>query len=116
MLPATVRQGSSPACWKAIPYSWSIRARRAGLPNTSSVPEVGVSRSAISRSSVLLPQPLGPISETNSPGATVEIDIFQRDDRDATVNTWRPRTRRAAASLALDALRRLDHAGTSDRR
>ena len=47
-------------------------------------PEVGASRSAISRSSVLLPQPLGPISETNSPGATVEVDVAQRDDVAAT--------------------------------
>jgi hypothetical protein len=29
-------------------------------------------------SSVLLPQPLGPMIATNSPGATVQVDIVQR--------------------------------------
>ena len=34
----------------------------------------------MSRSSVHLPQPDGPISETNSPCATVEVDVLQRGD------------------------------------
>ena len=40
----------------------------------------GWSRSAIRRSSVDLPQPDGPMSETNSPAATVEVDAVERDD------------------------------------
>ncbi len=56
---------------EAMPYSWSMRACRAVLPNTDTVPVVGASRSAMRRSKVDLPHPEGPISETNSPGATV---------------------------------------------
>ena len=57
----------------------------AGLPgglaeDRDACPTVAVSRSATSRSRVLLPQPLGPISETNSPAATLEVDVAQRDD------------------------------------
>jgi hypothetical protein len=73
MLAVTVRHGSRPACWKAMPYSWSSRACRAVLPKTLTVPAVGASRSAMSRRSVLLPHPDGPMSETNSPGATVTL-------------------------------------------
>src|SRR6188472_2113520 len=46
-----------------------MRACRAGLPLTATVPEVGSIRSPMIRSSVDLPQPEGPISETNSPSA-----------------------------------------------
>src|SRR3954454_11526145 len=45
-----------------------MRACRAGFPLTVTVPDVGWIRSPITRSSVDLPQPDGPISETNSPG------------------------------------------------
>ena len=45
------------------------RAALADMPLTSKMPSVGCSRSAMARSSVVLPQPDGPISETNSPGA-----------------------------------------------
>ncbi len=47
-----------------------MRARRAGLPKISSVPLEAWSRSAIRRSSVDLPHPDGPMSETNSPAPT----------------------------------------------
>ena len=40
------------------------------MPLTVMVPEVGRTRSAIARSSVVLPQPDGPIRETNSPLCT----------------------------------------------
>ena len=33
----------------------------------------------MTRSSVDLPQPDGPMSETNSPGADVEVDPLERD-------------------------------------
>src|SRR6476619_1904471 len=44
-----------------------MRACSAGLPLTVTVPAVGRRRSPMSRSSVDLPQPDGPMSETNSP-------------------------------------------------
>ena len=37
------------------------------MPLTKIVPEVGFSRSAITRRNVVLPQPDGPMKETNSP-------------------------------------------------
>src|SRR5579872_5800392 len=40
------------------------------MPLTRIAPLVGVSRSATARSSVVLPQPEGPINETNSPRST----------------------------------------------
>ena len=43
-------------------------------------PALGASRSAMRRSSVDLPQPLGPISETNSPAATSQGDVLERGD------------------------------------
>src|ERR1700759_715517 len=47
-----------------------MRARRAGLPLIVTVPLVGSTRSPITRSSVDLPHPDGPISETNSPASS----------------------------------------------
>src|ERR1041384_5208093 len=46
-----------------------MRACRAGLPLTVAVPDVGWIRAPMMRSSVDLPQPDGPISDTNSPGS-----------------------------------------------
>jgi hypothetical protein len=40
-----------------------------GSPNTLTLPEEGCSRPAPTLSSVDLPQPVGPTTETNSPGA-----------------------------------------------
>ena len=81
MLPATVRHGSRPACWNAIPYSWSIRACRAGLPNTSRV--------ARGRRVEIGDQPqqraLAAAARTDQrnelAGGDLEIDVLQRDDR-----------------------------------
>src|SRR5512143_3172107 len=42
-----------------------------GSPNTRTEPELGANRPAATFSSVLLPQPVGPTTETNSPAATV---------------------------------------------
>ena len=42
-----------------------------GLPSISTVPDVGVTKPAIIRSVVVLPQPDGPSSETNSPSSSV---------------------------------------------
>src|SRR5438105_7020623 len=46
-----------------------MRACRAGLPLTLAAPAVGWIRSPMIRSSVDLPHPDGPISDTNSPGS-----------------------------------------------
>ena len=43
------------------------RARRAGSPNSRTVPACGCSRPTISRSSVVLPPPFGPAIATNCP-------------------------------------------------
>ncbi len=44
-----------------------------GLPNTFTSPDEGASKPAPTFSSVDLPQPVGPTTETNSPGA-MEIE------------------------------------------
>jgi hypothetical protein len=41
-----------------------------GVPNTDTVPLLGANRPAPTFKSVLLPQPVGPTTLTNSPGAT----------------------------------------------
>jgi hypothetical protein len=56
-LRCTVRHSNSPDCWNAMPYSCFSLALAAGSPATVTVPRVGLSRSPMSRSSVLLPQP-----------------------------------------------------------
>ena len=45
------------------------------MPLTEIVPAVGFSRSAMTRNSVVLPQPDGPISETNSPLAMSRLTL-----------------------------------------
>ena len=44
------------------------------------VPEVGVSRPAMRRSVVLLPQPDGPSSTTNEPGGAEKCDAVEGTD------------------------------------
>ena len=51
----------------------SARASCGLMPLTRMTPLVGVSRSAIARSSVVLPQPEGPMKETNSPRSTLRL-------------------------------------------
>ena len=63
-----------------MPYSWSSRAWAAALPFTRTSPDDGSMRLAMRRSSVDLPHPDGPIRLTNSPGATVEVDLDERVD------------------------------------
>ena len=50
------------------------------MPPTLTLPALGVSRPAMQRSSVLLPQPLGPSTLTNSPGAIERVDLLDRHD------------------------------------
>lgn len=60
------RQESRVGCWYTMPF---LRDGERNLrPSMDIVPVVGRSKPAIRRSSVVLPQPLGPTTETNSPG------------------------------------------------
>ena len=80
--------------------------------STLMVPEVCWSRPARMRSSVDFPQPLGPTMQTNSPGATREIDVV--DARRPSPARWHirgagPRSRsprRAAAPASMASRRR----------
>src|SRR5262245_49657213 len=65
------RHGKSVASWKTKPSSRLSRARSGGPPRTDTVPRVGGTRSATSRSKVDLPHPEGPRRLTNPPGATL---------------------------------------------
>ena len=66
-------QGKSVASWKMMPIS--RRGFFTSVPASTIDPPVGCSSPAIIIKSVLLPQPLGPSSETNSPRATlIEAD------------------------------------------
>ena len=54
-----------------------VRVR--SVPSTTIVPEVGWSKPATSRSAVVLPQPDGPRSDTNSPCSRCKVDPVERD-------------------------------------
>ncbi len=61
--------------WKTMPMSrlfGGVRVR--SFPSTTICPESGWSKPATRRSAVVLPQPLGPSSETNSPVLEREVD------------------------------------------
>src|SRR5918997_4511665 len=68
MLPPTVRHGNRRGCWNTTP---APRPGTGAVPPTRTVPPVGCSNPAISRSSVLLPQPDAPTRTRNSPAGTV---------------------------------------------
>ena len=85
------------------------------MPFTSTVPADGGVRSPITRSNVDLPQPDGPISETNSPGsiarsiscsavtlpfANVFVSPCQRDDGHAMCSGARCTTSFSAITIA----------------
>ena len=55
-----------------------VDARRAARRTPRRVPVLGASRPAATLSSVLLPQPVGPTTETNSPAPTVSVDVAHR--------------------------------------
>ena len=52
---------------------WLGFSRVMSLPPTTILPEVGSSKPATMRSTVVLPQPEGPRNETNSPGSTSRL-------------------------------------------
>src|ERR1700747_3086513 len=87
------------------------------MPFTSSVPDVGCCRSAITRSIVVLPQPEGPMKETKSPSATCRLTLESASTRPSAVSKvreifWASTTRRlvearseALTELAPDVVR-----------
>ena len=64
----TVHQGNSAFSWNTKAISRGSGARTTLSP-TSTTPAVGISSPPIMLSSVLLPQPLGPIRQSSSPRA-----------------------------------------------
>src|ERR1700761_8251458 len=56
------------------------------MPLTSSDPELGCCRSAITRSMVVLPQPDGPMKDTNSPSATARSTCDSASTRPSAVS------------------------------
>src|SRR5258706_3644138 len=76
MFSATVICGNSASDWNTMPKS----RRFAGtcvtsLPANTTLPEVGVSRPAMIRSSVVLPQPDGPRKQTSLPSGTLRSTL-----------------------------------------
>src|SRR5579872_5274681 len=76
------------------------------MPLTSSVPEVGCCKSAITRNIVVLPQPDGPIKETNSPSATCRSTL-------ESASTWPSAVSKVSEIAFASTTSRLD-AGTVD--
>jgi hypothetical protein len=66
-----LRHGSSTGDWNTTPMSRLGPLWR--RPPSSTVPRLARSSPARMRSSVLLPQPLGPTTVTNSPRATLKL-------------------------------------------
>ena len=88
MFSSTVMLGNRLNCWKTIPIRvvmarvvfdgnstrlpfFSVCVR--GLPSTKIKPPVSSSKVMTRRRIVVLPEPLGPMSVTRSPGATVKL-------------------------------------------
>ena len=97
MLRRTVSQGNRLGSWNISPRS--APGPVIGSAPTRSSPDVGRSRPAISRRSVDLPQPLGPISDTISPAA---ID----SERRSSASTVAPSAARNALLTSRIAQRR----------
>src|SRR5215467_4056457 len=70
-LRATVSQGNRLNCWNTIALAGEGASTR--LPATATVPLVIGSSPCSMRSKVVLPQPLGPMMETNSPAPTEKL-------------------------------------------
>jgi hypothetical protein len=88
-LSRAVRLGNRLYAWKTIPMSRLLAGTRVmSSPPTSTRPASAVSRPARIRSAVVLPQPDGPSSETNSPGLDEQVEA-----RPAPRHRVRPRQR-----------------------
>src|ERR1700761_7886214 len=76
MFCATVMCGNSASDWNTMPKSrWFAGTRVMSRPAKWMLPEVGVSRPAIIRSSVVLPQPDGPRKHTSLPSGTLRSTL-----------------------------------------
>ena len=75
MFSSTVRWGNRLNCWNTMPtsartWSRSVEVSVRSKPSTTTVPSVGISSRLTQRSTVDLPDPLGPTMTTTSPSAT----------------------------------------------
>src|SRR5580704_13104573 len=70
-LASTVRHGSRLSFWNTKPRS--VPGSRTARPSSNTSPEDACSRPATMRKNVVLPQPLGPTTEMNSPRSTVRL-------------------------------------------
>ena len=78
--------GSSAASWETKPMPL-LRCNSCGvMPDSSMLPEVAAVKPPMARSSVVLPQPLGPISDTNSDGATSRLTSRRTSSLPASVS------------------------------
>ena len=79
MLSATLMLGNRAYDWNTMPTfrSWG-GVRLMSWPSMEMVPDVGSSKPAIMRRVVVLPQPLGPRKDTNSPRATSQVEPLDR--------------------------------------
>src|SRR3954467_13559357 len=68
------------------------------MPSTSTAPSLGVSSPPARLSSVDLPEPLGPITATSSPGATVRLTWCSACTAVSPV-PWRRLTSRSSSTL-----------------
>ena len=97
-------------CWKTKPKARSRSSASSPSPSTPrsrpskrTLPELGRSSAPSSCSSVVLPEPLGPSSATNSPALDLEVDAADAP-RSSSAPRWKkrfdaPRRRTAASSL-----------------
>ena len=75
MLSAVVRHGSSRGSWKTRPDRGVRAGDRAAVELAT--PRSGARSPAMTRSSVDLPQPFGPMSATISPPVDREVDAIE---------------------------------------
>ena len=81
------------------------------------MPASGISKPAIIRSTVVLPEPDGPSMEKNSPSPMVEVDVVDRSDgaepaREAAQRDGSPRARARSRVGFLTPVGRCRHTGT----
>src|SRR5262249_58261 len=69
-------------------------------PLTSTLPALGRSRSAMTRNSVVLPQPDGPMKETNSPAAIARSTLLSASTLPSAVSKVSDTPRASTASAA----------------
>src|SRR5580700_2349174 len=73
-LASTVRHGKRLSFWNTKPRS--LPGWRTARPSSSTSPADACSRPATMRRNVVLPQPLGPTTEMNSPRATASLAVM----------------------------------------